>query len=268
MKKPLLMRLCPPSLRTWLYYHHYRARRPQLRSLFEDAELAFAPGVRMKLLPTDEGHGCIATAGFYELPLTRTIARLGKQGGLMVDVGANYGYFSLLWAAQKPGNRVIAFEASPRNQQALRQNVEKNALAEVVTLRSEAAGKEKGKLSFHLGPEEQTGWGGLVQGDAEGAEVVVPVVTLDEELKGIPFVDVLKIDTEGADTWVLEGAHKLLKQQKIGHIYFEENRSRMAKLGIAAGAAKQLLESCGYSIVMLEGEAESPMAEFHAFRKP
>ena len=131
-----------------------------MRALFDNAELAYAPGVRMKLLPTDEGHGCIATAGFYELPLTRTIARLGKQGGLMVDVGANYGYFSLLWAAQKLGNRVIAFEASPRNQQALRHNVEKNAFAEVVTLRSEAAGKEKGQLSFHLGPEGQTGWAG------------------------------------------------------------------------------------------------------------
>jgi len=62
MKKPLLMRLCPPSLRTWLYYHHYRARRPQLRSLFEDAELAFAPGARMKLIPTDESDRCIAAA--------------------------------------------------------------------------------------------------------------------------------------------------------------------------------------------------------------
>ncbi len=261
------MRMAPAGCRTWLYYHVYRSRRPQLRALFDDAELAFAPGVRMKLLPTDEGHGCIATAGFYELPLTRPIVRLGKQGGLMVDVGANYGYFTLLWAAQKPGNRVIAFEASPRNQQALRHNIEKNGLSEVITFRTEAAGKEAGELKFHLGPEEQTGWGGLVQGDAEGAEVVVPVVTLDEELKGIPFVDVLKIDTEGADTWVLEGARDLLGQRKIGHIYFEVNRRRMAELGIEVGAANKLLENFGYSVVLLEGSDESPMAEFHASLK-
>ena len=200
------MRLCPLSWRTWLYYHHYRARRPQLRSLFEGAELAFAPGVRMRLVPTDEGHGCIATAGFYELPLTRTIARLGKNGGVLVDVGANYGYISLLWAAQKAGNRVIAFEASPRNQQALRLNVERNGFTDAIALRNEAAGKEVGELKFHLGPEEQTGWGGLVQGDANGDEATVRVVTLDEELKDIQCIDVLKIDTEGADTWVLEGA--------------------------------------------------------------
>jgi hypothetical protein len=152
MKRPLRMHLCPPSVRTWLYYHHYRARRPQLRSLFEDAESAFAPEVRMKLLPTDEAHGCMATARFYQLPLTRTIARLGKEGGLVVDVGANYGYFSQFWAAQKPGNRVIAFEAPPRNQPPLRVNIQRNGLTDVINLRAEAAGKEAGSLSFHLGP--------------------------------------------------------------------------------------------------------------------
>jgi FkbM family methyltransferase len=261
MKRPLLMRLCPPSWRVWLYYHFYRSRRPRLHSLFDDAELAFAPGVRMKLLPTDEGHGCIATAGFYELELTREIVRLGKAGGLMVDVGANYGYFSLVWAAQNPGNRVIAFEASPRNQNVLQRNVERNGFGTAVTLRSEAAGKEPGQLKFHLGPEEQTGWGGLVQGGADGDEVTVPVVTLDEELKNVPTIDVLKIDTEGADTWVLEGATEHLKHKKIRNIFFEENKSRMARLGISVGRARQVLEECGYTVVMIGSDC----TEYHAF---
>jgi FkbM family methyltransferase len=162
---------------------------------------------------------------------------------------------------------VIAFEASPRNQQAVRLNVDRNGFSDVISLRSEAAGKESGRLRFRVGPEDQTGWGGLVQGDAESAEVSVPVVTLDEELKDVPFVDVLKIDTEGADTWVLEGARDLLGQRKIGHIYFEENRRRMAELGIEVGAANKLLENFGYSVVLLEGSDESPMAEFHASLK-
>ena len=242
------MRIAPAGCRTWLYYHLYRSRRPQLRPLFDEAELAFAPGIRMKLLPTDEGHGCIAVTGSYELSLTRQIVRLGERGGLMVDVGANYGYFSLLWAAQKPGNRVMAFEASPRNQQALRHNIEKNGLAEAVALRSEAVGKQKGKLCFHLGPEEQTGWGGLFKGDEERNEVTVPVVTLDEELKDVSFIDVLKIDTEGADTWVLEGAAGLLRKRKIGHVFAEENLARMAKLGVEQGRAASLLRESGYFV--------------------
>jgi FkbM family methyltransferase len=218
----------------------------------------------MKLLPTDEGHGCIATAGFYELPLTRTIARLGKEGGLMVDVGANYGYFGLLWAAQKAGNRVIAFEASPRNQQALRLNVERNGFNEAITLRGEAAGKEVGELRFHFGPEDQTGWGGLVPVDAIGGEVSVPVVTLDEELKDVSFIDVLKIDTEGADTWVLEGAAFLLRQKRIRHVFFEENRQRMAQLDIKQGTVTEILRDAGYAVKVLDGGGSSDLTEYAA----
>jgi FkbM family methyltransferase len=182
----------------------------------------------------------------------------------MVDVGANYGYFSLLWAAQKPGNRVIAFEASPRNQQALQLNVERNGFTGAIALRSEAAGKEPGELKFHLGPEEQTGWGGLVQGNTNGDEVTVPVVRLDEDLKDVPYIDVLKIDTEGADTWVLEGATGLLEQKRIGRIFFEENTNRMAALGIKKGLAVDVLSKHGYSVEALDGEEAGGLTEYSA----
>ena len=84
----------------------------------------------------------------------------------------------------------------------------------MISLRKEAAGKEEGQLSFHLGPAEQTGWGGLVQDSGRGADISFLVVTLDEHLKDIPMVDVLKIYTEGAYTWVLEGCRQLLKESE------------------------------------------------------
>lgn len=56
----------------------------------------------------------------------------------------------------------------------------------------------------------------------------------------------LKIDVEGADTLVLRGAEALLRARRIGTIFFEDNLTRMAKLGIARGEAQALLESCGY----------------------
>ena len=74
----------------------------------------------------------------YELELTRRLCDLARRGGTFVDVGANLGYFSLLWAAQNPGNRCVAFEASPRNLDLLRRNVARNSLGgrvEVAVLR-------------------------------------------------------------------------------------------------------------------------------------
>jgi FkbM family methyltransferase len=219
----------------------------------------------MDLLEGDEGHGQMAFTGFYELKLSRYLRRLGKSGGLMVDVGANYGYFSLIWAAQKSTNRVIAYEASPRNQPALRTNIAKNHFSDRITLKPLAAGKQSGKLGFHLGPEEQTGWGGFALDGPREKMVEVPVVRLDEDLADAPSIDVLKIDTEGADTWVLEGVEGFLREKKIRHIFFEEHKGRMEKLGIPPGNATAYLLAMGYSVFRMDGGVESLVCEYHAF---
>jgi len=71
---------------------------------------------------------------------------------------------------------------------------------------------------------------------------------LTESSYSTSTIDVLKIDTEGADTWVLQGAYQLLKEKRIKHIFFEENKVRMSALGILSETAKDLLLSCGYQI--------------------
>lgn len=65
------------------------------------------------------------------------------------------------------------------------------------------------------------------------------------------YINVLKIDTEGADTWVIQGAEKLLKSHRINHIFFEENTARMEQLGIKPGEAQKLLTGCGYKLTNL-----------------
>lgn len=264
MSRPFPLRFAPLWLRTKVYYRFYRGktRRPQL---FRDARLVFAPAVRMDLHEGDEGHGQMAFTGFYELKLSRFLRRLGKGGGLLVDVGANYGYFSLVWASQKPANRVVAYEASPRNQPALQANIAKNQFSGRIASKPLAAGNQFGKLAFQLGPEDQTGWGGFACGGPDQKMVEVSVVRLDEDLSGERFIEVLKIDTEGADTWVLEGAAGLLREKKIRHIFFEEHRGRMAKLGIQPGRAAELLTSFGYELSVFEASADGLLSEFHAF---
>jgi len=263
MSRPLLLKFAPPRVRLFLYYRFFRGktRRPDF---FRDAPLEFAPTVRMDLLEGDEGHGQMAFTGFYELKLSRYLRRLGKNGGLLVDVGANYGYFSLIWAAQNAANRVIAYEASPRNQPALSANIAKNHFTERITIKPLAAGKQFGKLGFHLGPEGQTGWGGLDLDAPHEKMVEVPVVRLDEDLNGEKSIEVLKIDTEGADAWVIDGAERLLREKKIRHIFFEEHPTRMAKLGIKPGSAAARLESCGYSVFKINGGSRTQVCEYQA----
>lgn len=264
MPRPLLLRLAPLWFRTKLYYHFYRGKNRH-PDLFHGAPLQFAPSARMDLHPTDEGHGQIAFTGFYELALTRRIVQIASQGGLLADVGANYGYFSLLWAAQKPGNRVVAFEASPRNLAPLQANISRNGFDAAIEVRPVAAGRQAGLMKFDQGPGNQTGWGGVVLSQNSGSTVTVPVIRLDESLSAERFIDVMKIDIEGADTWALMGAESLLRDKRIGRIFYEENTTRMRELGIAPGEAESFLQSLGYRVLRLDGGPGTAVSEFEAF---
>lgn len=250
--RPLLMKVIPLWLRTKIFYKIYLKRTNLFLGLFEDAILEFTPQISLKLMPTDISHKQIAFCGFYELTVSQRIAKLAQKGGLMVDVGANYGYYSCLWAAAKTDNRVISFEASPRNSSALKNNLIKNKLLNNVEVHEIAVGKERGRLFFNLGPEEQSVWGGLLAHEESDA-IEVSVISLDEMFLNSKnqYIDVLKVDTEGADTWVLQGAEQLLRSHRISHIFFEENIQRMEQLSIEPGKAQELLKDCGYKIKTL-----------------
>ncbi|KAA6351939.1 hypothetical protein EZS27_000736 [termite gut metagenome] len=92
----------------------------------KNVTVVFDKKLKFDLLKTDVGHQSIIFNGFYELELTNKILKIAKLWeGVMVDVGANYGYFSCLWASQNPQNKVYAFEASPMNVNPLKNNVDK-----------------------------------------------------------------------------------------------------------------------------------------------
>lgn len=223
---------------------------------FISVPLRQCPGFTMNLQPGDVGHAALAFTGVYEPEGTETIARIAQmQGGLLVDVGANYGYYAILWCAQNPGNRCIAFEASPLVLPHLKENIRRNKLTERVHIIECAASRASGTVHFDTGPSDQTGWGGI--SNASGGEnlVEVPAVRLDAVID-VPEIAMLKIDCEGADFWVLQGAEELLCARRVRHIFFEENPPRMGKLGIEPGSAERLVRVHGYQCVSFNGGAE------------
>ncbi len=236
-----------------LYFRLLSKNKAAFKWLYESAALRYAAGMQMRLLPTDLFHGQIAFMGVYEEELSELVQDLGSQpGGLMIDVGANYGYFSLLWCAAKPTNKVMAIEASPVNLSPLRHNIEENYLADRVTVHSWAASSHQGTSTFDLGSLEETGWGGLASGLASNV-VTVETRRLDDEFAG-QEVELLKVDCEGADAWVLEGASGLLAEGRIHNVVFEENLVRQQALGISEGQAVMLLEKHGYSCKLLDND--------------
>lgn len=147
MKRPLHIRVLPDRLKGIAYYLLYKPLPARFKPLLENAPLRFAPGAAMTaLVEGDIISDSIALTGFYELELSRGIAKAAAQGGRLVDVGANLGYFSLVWLAARSDNTCISIEASPCNLPLLKQNIEFNGFQDRCRIEGLAAGKERGSL--------------------------------------------------------------------------------------------------------------------------
>jgi FkbM family methyltransferase len=249
--------MLPPAIRQRVWGRFYRPTAPRFVPLFEAAPLHFAPTLPlgMKVVPGDVISDAIAFTGIYDLQLTRWLSDIAqKEGGIFVDVGANLGYFSLLWAAQRDGNRAVAFEASPRNVELLRHNVRQNGFSDRIRVHDQAVAQRRGSMQFDSGPPDQTGWGGFAR-DSSETSIEVEVVRLDEALFDVPQITVLMIDIQGADFWALQGAERVLRERRVQHVTWEENRARMQRLGIEPGEPQQFMERLGYKAMPLNNAA-------------
>jgi FkbM family methyltransferase len=248
---PRLFQLLPRRMQLSLYVRFLAKHRIWHQQRFDAAPLKLAPAMLMRLSPTDLFHGQIALMGIYEDELSHFLQSLSRApGGFMIDVGANYGYFSLLWCAGQPDNRVHAVEASPVNLAPLRHNIAMNHLSERIVLHDWAASNKEGMVAFDLGSPEETGWGGLALQETSKT-VPVSAHRLDLMFPG-EDIELLKIDCEGADALVLEGAEALLSAGRIKHVVFEENLPRQQELGIKEGQSVKWLEKFGYSCRRLD----------------
>jgi FkbM family methyltransferase len=145
-------------------------------------------------------HGC--WLGTYEYSTQRRFAAAARSATVVFDVGANVGFYTLLAAvAMGPSGRVVAFEPLPRNLAHLRAHVRLNALPNV-EVRACAVADASGTAAFLEGPNPSMG------ALADGGEVQVMVVAIDEltAAGSLPNPDLMKIDVEGAEARVLDGA--------------------------------------------------------------
>jgi FkbM family methyltransferase len=148
-------------------------------------------------------------SGKHELDVQHQLRQWVNEGAVFYDIGAHIGLFSL--AAARVGARVVAFEPDPETVARLQSHLERNHFAEHITVVSAAAwSHDCEKITFRRGlPRSQ---GGVHSHDsapvlARGPEIEVSCVSLDHFVNaGGPVPDVIKIDVEGGEAQVLQGA--------------------------------------------------------------
>ena len=163
--------------------------------------------------------------GRYAPHETALLRALLKPGDTLVDVGANLGYFSLVGAAAVgAGGRVVALEPDPRMAAELEENVRRNGLDHVHTVRA-AAFDRRGTATLAGYDEAAGNWGvsTLQSAPASPTTFTVECAPLDDLLDdlGIDGVSLVKIDVEGAEQAVLRGMRAGLARGRYRRVMVE-----------------------------------------------
>jgi FkbM family methyltransferase len=239
--RPLLKRL---EMRLpWLY----RAFAALGRTVFpwEDrmwirCENGFAAGLYFKVNPRFE------TEYIYGKPepVDRLWIDYLPPGGVFYDVGSQIGYFAIAAARRVgPEGKVYAFEPDPANarliaENALRNHVEVEVVERAVWRRSEPR-MRFARASPSWDPSRMSG---QLDGAEPGKQTIeVETVTLDDFVRAHRPPDFIKIDVEGAEADVVEGARDVLL--RLRPVVAVEAHSEALRRRVA-----DILEQSGYRL--------------------
>lgn len=179
----------------------------------------------------------------YEYPLQKYFDEITQ--GVFVDVGSNIGKYTIKVARQMGTNgRVISIEPESSNFEMLKANVELNGLSNT-TLLNVACWNKNERLKLCFGPGFKGTGGHSVKHHRTEDFIEVTALKLDDILKDLHIEDVnfIKIDAEGADGEVLEGAEETLARNPHLKIIFEAtNKNNLTK-------CEEVLRKHGFAIV-------------------
>ncbi len=168
--------------------------------------------------------------GIFDLIVTEAICRLLDAGETALDIGANIGQMtSLMRHKAGPQGRVVSFEPHPQlftELAAFVQPETRRSNAAPVDLYQLALSNQAGVALFDVGPAwaENRGLGKVAatQSAENGQKLKVRLATLDEILSPETQVGVCKIDVEGHESCVFQGAVRFFDERRIRDLIFED----------------------------------------------
>jgi FkbM family methyltransferase len=187
------------------------------------------------------------------------------DGSLVIDVGANVGFFSLRFAKWVGDEgKVISIEPEDHNYNSLISTLRRKGLLDRVDALKAVAAAEPGKMFLEINPlhpaDHKLSW--------DGTGLSVTAVTLDDlvQEKGHLKPALVKIDVQGAEMLVLKGAEGILKI--AGPVLFVElHEEGLSKFGTSISAILDHLSERGYQpywLMRAGGHAKASLAEIHA----
>ena len=185
----------------------------------------------------------------YEPFETSLLAAEVKPGMTIVDLGANIGYYSLLFSKLVgEAGRVYAFEPEPQNFALLKKNLARNQRSNVVAL-NQAAGDHAGETFLYLSGENHGDHKAYASGD-ERLKVPIAVARVDDCVTGP--VDLVKMDIQGFEAKALEGMTATIAANPRLTIFTEFWPAGLAQAGSDASEFLARLRTFDFEIFFID----------------
>jgi len=204
--------------------------------------------------------------GVYEKDEIAFFCERFRPGMMFVDVGANVGLYSAL-AIKHGCGKAIAIEPHPETFAYLKKSVSANSTSSPIFVENVAAGRARGTLTLHCNPENK-GDNRLYPDPMLEQAYEVPVHTLDElcEHHQFPRIDFLKIDVQGGEWLVIEGAAQILARSPGCILMTEFWPDGIRKSGGDPRAYLSALTSAGFELNELVGQKLEPIDPEHLIK--
>ena len=205
----------------------------QVRSrLQRDVEVKWIDGAKLIARRGMTGATGNIYCGLHEFADMAFVLHVLRPGDAFVDVGANIGSYTVL-ASKLCGARSLAIEPDPEAAAHLRRNIHANGIGGLVQIEEAAAGAARGVVRFTVGRDTVN----QVTNDQAVLTREVPLTTLDE-LTSREAPVVIKMDVEGFEAEVLQGAQKTLRYPSLLAIETETANDAVDKQLTTAGFAR------------------------------
>ncbi|HUK60924.1 MAG TPA: FkbM family methyltransferase [Stellaceae bacterium] len=236
-----------------------RLARGLLRRWPRQLAVATCFGARMEVDTGDFLGGRIALFGLWEPSITHYVAAALAPGDVMIDVGANIGYYALLAATRiGPTGRVFAIEASPSIYRDLERNIARNSFRTIVPLNCAAIDGRR-PVSVHLHDPANRGRASVldrfeavashpVETGVEGR--ALPDIVPEDALRAARLI---KIDVEGAEWLVVAGLRDRLRDlSPRAEILVEIDADAIEASGGSVAALADIFASAGFAAFQIE----------------
>ena len=247
---------------------HLRHREAFARHLFPTASVVVSKGPMGHELFTDlrQFHvGFAMSQGHFEPNETAFVRRVVKPGMTVVDIGANIGYFTTMFAALVgDAGRVIAFEPVTDNHLKLVAALRRNGQDHITEVFKAAVSDVEGRCVVSYAPDSINMGGIAIVPEGRVAphpiRETVPTVRLDD-VAGDRRIDFIKIDIEGAEGLAFAGARHVLDDHRPT-MMVEFNGAQLARISnMTSRDLFDRLVGHGYDAFRIgQGGATQPMS--------